>query len=1141
MTSYEKGDSKPLRRTSMSHGQGPATFIAVVNDEAQYAIWQADLSLPPGWRQQSAALPEQDCLAFINSAWRDIRPVSAQAGGSSNSADPGPAPQYVHLLFDRQSNATPGSTAVISGAGKESYRQLAKSADQIADHLRGIGVGPETVVGVYLERGIDTIRCLLGVLKAGGAYMPLDPALPAARIARMCEEARPAVILADRAALPESCPVPVLLTDELVSSAAAAPDGAAGAKETGAGETGAGETGLRPENLAYVIYTSGSTGKPKAVSVSHRSLACVIDQLSRNYQITGDDRVLQLAHLGFDTSVEQILVTLLSGATLMLPAAGTVAPTDLLRYLAAEQVTVMDLTPAYWHQLLALTQPGDDRLRAVRLMITGGDRADRADCVAAVRASHGARLLNAYGLTETTITTALFDASALADTAGPAAAPAQAPAPTPAPVPVGRPIPHTQILVLDEDLNAAPAGTVGEIYIGGCCLARGYLGEPAQTAERFPPNPYSDVPGSRMYRTGDLGRWRADHNLEVLGRADRQLKVHGFRVDPAEIENVLSHHPDISAATVVASETGPGNTQLIAYYTCRRRGPGPAGHLAGHVGDAALRGFVADRVPGFMVPSLFIALAQLPLTADGDIDRQALPHPAVTAGGLRGDYTPMQAGMSHLWSSVLKTGRVGLDDDFFALGGNSLLASEMLAQARALFGLSPKYIRQLTRSLLRDPTLRSFAAAAQDARAGRLAADDASQRIDFAREAALTFPLRNDAGPRPDWQRPREILLTGSTGFLGIHMLRELLAGTTARVHCLVRAADSAHARKRIMRAARRYEVGVLDADRVIPVPADLAAGDLGLSAATFDELARTVDVIHHVGALVNFTYPYEQLRAANVTGTAELIRLAGRYRGIPVNYVSTAAVLAGFGAMGVRDVTEYTPLAYGDHLCVGYLETKFVAEELVRNAGEAGLPVTIYRPLDIAGDHRTGVWNTTTEIYALIRFMTETGVAPDIDLALDLVPADICAAAIRHISARVPASGRTYHLASPKHALLEFLVDRLREHGYAITEIPYSEWVDELLRTAAADPAHPMTPFLPLFIDRCPDSELTVAEMYFEHIFPRYTQSNTEKALRDSGIAFPDADEELLDRNIDYLITAGYLKDPRQAGGRSARRRQSR
>jgi len=463
---------------------------------------------------------------------------------------------------------------------------------------------------------------------------------------------------------------------------------------------------------------------------------------------------------------------------------------------------------------------------------------------------------------------------------------------------------------------------------------------------------------------------------------------------------------------VIAHEFGPGNKQLAAYYRATRELPS----------DASLRSFLVARVPGFMIPATFIAIDQIPLTPQGKVDRRALPYPATaSASSLDGGYTPIQTGMSHLWSRLLKTGRVGLDDDFFQLGGNSLLAAEMLARVRVIFGIGANYVRPLTRCLLRDATLRGFSNATHDARAGRLTADGADPRVDFTREAELADPVRRPAGP-PDWKLPREMLLTGSTGFFGVHLLRELLTTSTARVHCLVRARSAAHALRRIAHAAERYELDGVALDRVVPVAGDLAEPNLGLSPGTFSELARTIDVIHHAGAIVNFIYPYEDLRAANVTGTRELIRLAGLYRGIPIHYVSTTAVLAGFGAMGVREVTEDTPLAYADRLGMGYLETKFVAEELLRNAGRAGLPVAIYRPLDIVGDHRTGAWNTATEMCALIRFITDTGVAPDIDLPLDFVPADICAAAIRHISTQVEASGSTYHLASPKYALLDGL-----------------------------------------------------------------------------------------------------------------------
>ena len=1050
-------------------------------------------------------------------------PGEATRGEQSRDPVPhSPGAPFAHELFAEQASCQPDSAAVIAAGTRLTYRELDQSANQLAHYLREAGAGPETLIGVYLERGVEAVRSLLAIMKAGSGYLPLDPSLPPDRVAQICAEARPIAILAARPALPargDGPPGPpekwlsgtgtrLLALSGLTADLARQPVTAPGVS-------------LHPDTMCYAIHTSGSTGHPKAVAVSYASLVCVISGISREYRISARDRVIQLASLAFDTSVEQILVTLACGATLMLPPAGTLAPADLLRYLEDQRVTVMDLTPAYWHQLLAITGPGDRRMRSIRLMITGGDVADPADCQAALRAAPRARLLNAYGLTETTITSALFDIGAEPEVMPPAI-----------PVPAGQPIRHARIMVLDERLEPVPAATAGEIYVGGCGVARGYLGRPALTAERFLPD-RGGVPGSVMYRTGDLGRWREDGNLEVTGRADRQLKVRGFRVEPGEIESVLASHPDIGQAAVVATGEGSGSTRLAAYYTLTRAES--AGDDAHHPPSAAgLRRFLRTRLPDYMIPAAFVAVDQMPLTPEGQPGPGALEH-ARTAPPGHGSgerHTPLQAGMSFLWSDLLKKEQVGLDDDFFALGGDSLLAAVMLANARVMFGISAHYVRPLTRCLLRDPTLRGFAQATQDARAGRLVTDGAETRIDFARETELGVPALLHAdpqSPQPDWRRPLEILLTGSTGFLGAHLLSELLAATTARVWCLVRARDASHGLERITDAAARYELSDLPTDRVVPVPGDLASSGLGLSPGEFRELARSTDVIYHVGATVNFIYPYEELRAANVAGTRELIRLASLGRRIPVHFVSTTAVLAGLGVMGAREVTEETPLAHADRLRVGYVETKFVAEELLRNAGRAGLPVAIYRPLDIIGSRRTGAWNTATEMCALIRFITDTGLAPDIDLPLDFVPADTCAAAIGHISSLEGATGRTYHLASPKSARLGSLADRLRDHGFPVREIPFGDWVSELLRYSAQHPSHPMTTFLPLFIDRDQESGLTLAEMYLEHVFPHYTSSNTEQALRGSGVAFPPIDSRLLDPNIARLIAMGYLRSPGQ------------
>jgi amino acid adenylation domain-containing protein/thioester reductase-like protein len=1112
-------------------GETPEAFVIVVNDAGQQALWQAELDVPPGWRRRSPVMTKSQCLEIIENSWGDMAPASARASArpparasaraSARAARGAGGARFVHEVFAEQAARQPGADAIAAGRARVTYSDLDRSASRLAHYLAGIGVGPETVTGVHLERGVDLIRAILAIMKAGGGYLPLDPSLPAERLTRVCSQVAPAVVITTEATAFPRTGARLLPLGELTADVAGGPaaDVADGPVADVAGGPAAGP-GIRPrpDNLCYVIYTSGSTGDPKPVAVSFGSLACVIGEMAREYEIGPADRVCQVAAMAFDTFLEQAFTALTAGATLALPPPGTMAPSELLRCIERKRVTVIDLTPAYWHQVLAHTEPSDERLRSVRLMITGGEAASAADCRAALRAAPWARLLNAYGLTETTITSAVFDVGPWLAEAGPQAA-----------VPVGRPAGQARVMVLDGKLNPVPGGTAGEIYIGGCGVARGYLGRPALTAERFLPDA-GGVPGGRMYRTGDMGRWLEDGSLEVAGRVDRQLKVRGFRVEPGEIESALAAHPDIDQVSVVASARGPGDTHLVAYYTPR---PAAGQAPAHHPPAASLRRYLLDRLPGYMIPAAFIPRQHQP----GAGPRPAPDGPGQDAPGPDGPgedrpgepHTPTQAGLSALWARLLGRDHVRLDDDFFALGGNSLLAAEMLAHTRSVFGISADSVRPLTRCLLRDPTLRGFAAAVADARAGRLSADGDQAEVDFAREARLSLKVRRDAAPsrpRPDWHSPGDVLLTGATGFLGAHLLSELLAVTGARVHCLVRARDDAAALSRIRKAAERYELAPPSADRVVPLAGDLAAPRLGLSEAAFRALARGTDVIYHPGALVNFIYPYQELRAANVAGTREVIRLAALYRGIPVHYVSTTAVLAGLGVAGTRTVTEQTPLAHPELLLMGYVETKYVAEELLRAASRAGLPVAIYRPLDIVGSLRTGAWSTSAEMAALIRFIADTGLAPDIDLPLDFVAADTCAAAIRHISVTEGAAGRTYHLASPDNAPLSVLVGRLRDRGYRIADLPFADWVGELARWVARDPSHPMAAFLPLFVDRGA-AGLTVAEMYLEHVFPAYSRTNTEHALRSSGIAFAPVDSPLLDRNIDQLMRTGYLPAP--------------
>jgi amino acid adenylation domain-containing protein/thioester reductase-like protein len=1068
-------------------GQSDALSVVLRNDEEQYAIWPADLPLPDGWRRIGEPAAAEWCESLVDRVWTDMRPASARTGTRDRRPGPGTVPELVR----ERARRAPSALAVLSDEGRLSYAELTARADRLADELRESGVGAESVVTVCLDRTPELIVTLLAVLTSGGAFLPLDPATPRQRMVALVEETGSRLIVSS----PEHAPLFAGCDARIVHPGSA-----------GEPAPQAPPSRPHPDDLAYVIYTSGSTGPPKGVMITHRSLTHSLTAVARAYELTPGDRVLHAAALGFDTSLEQIFATLISGATLVLAGTGTWAPTDLLHRLPEHQITVADLTPAYWHRIVSVADRAEI-LASLRLVIVGGEIVTAKDCRAMRRRMPGARLVNAYGLTETTITSTLCDLNeeVLA-------------APDTAVAPIGTPVEGTHVHVLDAELCPVPQGERGEIYIGGLGLARGVWRQPALTARQFLPDPHGSAPGSRMYRTGDLGRRRTDGNLEILGRVDDQMKIRGFRVDPAEIEAALVSHPEIGQAMVVARARDNGDRHLIAYYTPSTRQTGGEAALR-----ARLRSELADVLPGYMIPAAFHPVKQLPVAPSGKLDRKAVPEAGTAEPSAGGDDRPVPQGMAQLWSQILGVEYVRPHDDFFELGGNSLLAMEMLARTRVIFGIGVSQIRDLTRSLLRQPMLAAFAEAVRQARAGTLAQPDGG-RVHFAAETDRRMPAVGRAAPAPRTGNPADVLLTGATGFCGAHMIDELLRRTTGRVLCLVRADDERHAMERIRESHRRYVDSDLSSPRVQPVLGDLGKAGLGLSPARFEELGSTIDAVYHFGGQVNFIYAYHDLRAANVDGTLEIIRLAAP-RAVPVHFTSSMAVVAGFGPAGVQQVSESTPLSFPDYLSVGYVESKWVAEALLKKASDAGLPVAVYRLMDITGSSGTGRMNTSSEMAALFGYIARTGLCPDVPLPLDFLPSDLFVRAMGHISTRHPAHGEVYHLTNPRPTLLSSLAERLRRRGHPVQEIPYAEWIAALVKYAAGHPTDPMTPFVPLFVDQCSRADITVSEMYFQGVFPEFTRGNAERALMDAGIDIPPVDAEMLDRHLDFLQQAEYVR----------------
>jgi amino acid adenylation domain-containing protein len=599
-----------------------------------------------------------DVLPILSSADRRRLLVELNATNADYPQD-----TLIHELFEQQAALRPDAAAVIFEEQSLSYGKLDARANQLAHELIALGVQPDDRVAICAERGFEMMVGLLGILKAGGAYLPLDPAYPAERLQYLLEDGAPKVLLAQpslQGRLPVAA-VPALLlgSDELNARLSARPTSAPSPRELN----------LTARNLAYVIYTSGSTGKPKGVMVEHRNVVNMLTAQARMCELTPADRVLQFASFGFDSSVAEIFPALSAGAAVVLRQADF----DLDHFgpfLNRNRITVADVPTAVWQQWSqALSSGSVTASDSLRLVIVSGETMESRDAQRWFSHPGGSRirLINNYGPTETTVNATAFavEPSLLHD--------GQA-------IPIGRPIANTRIYVLDQRGEPVPYGVEGEIHIGGAGVTRGYLNRPELTAERFVRDPFSapfsDKPNARMYKTGDLGRWLADGNLEFRGRNDFQVKIRGFRIELGEIEAALSACAGVREAAVIAREDAPGDKRLVAYLVA---------HEGVTLQAAELRTALATRLPEYMLPSAFVTLKAMPLTANGKLDRKALPAPDATALAVREYEAPrdeVEAALATIWQDLLKVPRVGRQDHFFELGGHSLLAVQLVSRIR---------------------------------------------------------------------------------------------------------------------------------------------------------------------------------------------------------------------------------------------------------------------------------------------------------------------------------------------------------------------------------------------------------------------------------------------------------------------------
>jgi amino acid adenylation domain-containing protein/FkbM family methyltransferase len=589
----------------------------------------------------------------------------------------------IHQLFEQQAQLTPNAIAVISEEEQLSYRELNERANQLAHYLMEQGVGAEQLVGISMERCVEMVVGMLGVLKAGGGYVPLDVEYPAERLKYMLEDAG----------------VNILLTQQHLVERLGPQKAKVVCLDTGWEEIGkcsAAEVGsdISASNLAYVIYTSGSTGLPKGVMISHDALVNFAIEMSRQLRLRPSDRILQFASISFDVMVEEIFPAWLSGAAVVLrrqPA----QEAGLARVIKQEQVSGLELPTVYWQQWMQQMDVEDWQAvkENLRFLIVGGERTSLEYVRDWERT--GIELIHVYGVTEAAVTTTLYRLGGQSS----GEATARERDSDEVEFPIGKVLANMQVYVLDEQMQPVPVGITGELYIAGAGLARGYLNRPDLSAERFLPHPFSTEPGARLYRTGDLVRWRLPveaeeavegegagkraGELEYIGRIDEQVKIRGYRIEIGEVEAVLGAHPSVNSCVVIAREEERGERRLVGYVV--------RAEAAERVEIGEIRRYMGERLPEYMIPAVFVELEELPLTANGKVDRRALPAPSGERRLAEQEFTAPRTEVEELlcsiWAEVLKVDKVGIHDNFFALGGHSLLAMQVVARMRREFGI----------------------------------------------------------------------------------------------------------------------------------------------------------------------------------------------------------------------------------------------------------------------------------------------------------------------------------------------------------------------------------------------------------------------------------------------------------------------
>lgn len=985
-----------------------------------------------------------------------------------------------HQLFERQVETDPYAIALVCNEEKMTYSELNQKANQLAYYLLEKGVKANSLIGISFERSFDMIVSVLAIFKAGAAYVPLDPEYPSARLQYIINDTEIGYLLTQERivnSLP-GCNAEVIIVDQRWKHIEAMPNTNPNVR-------------VCPNDLAYVIYTSGTTGLPKGVMIEHAGLTNMSNEQVRIFQIQPDDRIIQLSSICFDASIFEIAMALRAGAKLcLIPKQNMRVGISLIYFLKKYQITCMTIVPSVLNLL-----PVED-LPDLRTIISAGEACTSELVDRWIKG--GRRFFNAYGPTETTVWATIEECRYGSGKPS-----------------LGVPIENTVAYILDEHLREVPVGSDGELYLGGFHVSRGYWNNPKITEERFIPNPFCQDGAPRLYKTGDFARRLADGRIEFLGRSEHFLKIKGFRVNPIEIQDAISKHPAIQQTCVTGWGDETHFKKMVAYIVLKEHED---------VTVMELKAFLKEFLPSYMIPSQYMFISNIPLTENGKVAWHKLPQPGSTHQEMDQleIYDSFTEELRRMWLDIFELDHVDVKSHFFDdLGGDSLSAMDLIIRIEKKFKLDlPIGI------LFEAPTIETMVEVLYSYFNDQIASspNDWKTKINYDEEVLLDPEILNSLKERSQGEN---LLLTGSTGFLGSFLLRELLDRTESTVYCLVRANSKEEGKQRIKATFQKYRIPPDNLEkRVKIVLGNLSVPLLGLTPLDFYGLAGKIDSIYHCASMVNFVYPYNRLKQANVHGTNEIIRLASSGKVKVLHYISTLAVYGSVGYFHHPSIPE-EELEHLDSLHMGYAESKAVAEKLVMTAGHHGLPACVYRLDDVIGHSETGVWNTDDFICRYVKGCIQLGLAPQLNIRINAVPVDYMAKMIVHLSLQKSLVGKAFNIFNSYHIHQQDMFDYFSCQGYHLQRVPFAVWRKALQEKVSQKKDNALYPLIPLFTERYSEYQLTLPEMYEEDRRPQFSSTNMMLGLQESGILIPKLDSHLFQRYLHYFREIGFLPAP--------------